>query len=123
MPKELLDIIRALNTYKDSIDPNAMSFEEFIASITKAEEQPPAPTPAKHRKFIQQNRSYKVQHLDGTITVIDFDKVNFAHVNKDCIDLDFVDSHLRFTVSNDDSCYQVSQQMFKELSEFLVPSA
>ncbi len=101
MPKELLDLIKSLNEFKkqESID----DFEEFLQSINKPREP----------EFTQYSESYKVRHLDGTITVMDLRSVDLAQIKSHSILLSWDSNEIELTLE------AIGKDEFKRLADFL----
>lgn len=132
MPKELLELIKALNAYKEQEQKEIqddISMHEFIAMMDKAfkegttkskcckgPEQKPAPNPAFN--FSQQVGSYKIISLDGTISALEISSTDLVQVSKDEIELVWPHTRIRFTTRPNEGCSSVSQEEFIKLAEF-----
>jgi hypothetical protein len=121
MPKELLELIKAVNAYKEDcrreIEDN-ISVRDFMAmmdGLTADHEEPKKPT-----EYNQNAGSYKVRSLDGTVTAVDIYSTDLAQVRKDVIHLVWPHTHIEFTTTADGGHYRISQEEFDKLAAFVL---
>jgi hypothetical protein len=114
MPKELLELIKAVNAFKEQKEED-LSFEEFIKNFAEhVTEKAQTPCP-----FEQSQGSYKVRHLNGTITVLDLLAVDIAQIRPKSIYLTWAENAIEFFLDTEHAD-AISKDEYTNLANFLV---
>lgn len=126
MPKEILDLIRAVNTYKAEQEAlhEGITMKEFLAMMDEAaKEEAPKAKCCKEKaetapEFRQHQGSYKVVSMDGTITAMEILSTDLVQVRKNEITLVWPTNEIRFTTDKEGTDAYISQEEFIKLAEF-----
>ena len=129
MPQEILDLIKAVNTYRLEQEAlhDGITLKEFINMMNKAEEKQEKPRVKCNKaackpstQYVQDIGSYKVVSMDGTVTALDIAATDLVQVGKDTIKLVWPHTVTIFTtISKEESgSSYISQAEFVNLAEF-----
>jgi hypothetical protein len=128
MPQELLNLIKALETYKaenteQQALPDKLTVCEFIKMMGELLGEQPATeqsAPAEpKREFNQRQGSYKVLSLDGSITAMDIASTDLVQVTGSTIQVVWPHTAVDFTLEPGKGPTSISKDEFLKFAEFV----
>jgi len=127
MPQDILDLIKAVNTYRLEQEAlhDGITLKEFVIMMNKVGEKQEKPKVNCNKagekpspQFVQNIGSYKVVSIDGTITALDIAATNLVQVGKDTIKLVWPHTAIIFTTISEEGAGYINQAEFDNLAEF-----